>query len=69
MSQCVYTVSGHICLILLGGNNILLIKVFTGFKRVNPSRSDDIATFYFHPSELQTVTHSLCCVIITKKKF
>ena len=45
---------------------MLLIKVFTGFKGVNPSRSDNIATFYLHPSELQTVTHPLFCVIIKK---
>lgn len=54
------------CLILLGGNNILLINVFTGFKGVNPRRSEDIVTFYLHPSGLQAVSHSLYCAIITK---
>ena len=69
-----FTVLGHIrrskdrCLIFLGGNNILLINVLTGFKVVNPSRYDDIVTFYLHPSELQAVTYPLCCVIIKKKK-
>jgi hypothetical protein len=71
----VFNVSGHIrrskdrCLILLGGNNTLPINVLTGFKGVNPSISDDIATFYLHPSELQTVTHALCRVIVTKNGF
>lgn len=42
----------------------MLIRVFNGFKGVNPSRSDDIATFYLHSSELQTVTHFLFVVLV-----